>query len=61
MMKHAWKNYKRYAWGFNELRPLSRSYEDGIFGKTLNGATIGKFSTGIRLRLPKNNLTFLLF
>ncbi|RXN16450.1 mannosyl-oligosaccharide 1,2-alpha-mannosidase IA-like protein [Labeo rohita] len=25
MMKFAWDNYKRYAWGKNELRPLTRN------------------------------------
>ncbi|KAL1258608.1 hypothetical protein QQF64_009185, partial [Cirrhinus molitorella] len=25
MMKFAWDNYKQYAWGKNELRPLTRN------------------------------------
>ncbi|KAK1895729.1 Mannosyl-oligosaccharide 12-alpha-mannosidase IC, partial [Dissostichus eleginoides] len=25
MMKFAWDNYKRYAWGKNELRPLTKN------------------------------------
>lgn len=41
MMKHAWDNYVQYAWGQNELRPLSkRGHSAGIFGKTALGATI---------------------
>lgn len=24
--KHAWKGYKNYAWGFDELKPLSKGY-----------------------------------
>ena len=41
MMKHAWDNYVRYAWGKNELKPISRSgHSAGIFGKTELGATI---------------------
>lgn len=24
MMLHAWKNYKLYAWGESELKPISR-------------------------------------
>lgn len=41
MMKHAWDNYVQYAWGQNELRPLSkRGHSAGIFGKTAMGATI---------------------
>lgn len=26
--KHAWEGYKKYAWGHDELRPLSRSYSE---------------------------------
>lgn len=41
MMKHAWDNYVQYAWGQNELRPLSkRGHSAGIFGKTAMGASI---------------------
>lgn len=41
MTKYAWDNYERYAWGQNELRPLSkRGHSAGIFGKTALGATI---------------------
>ena len=25
---HAWNGYKQYAWGHDELRPLSKSYRD---------------------------------
>jgi len=25
---HAWNGYKRYAWGHDELKPLSKSYKD---------------------------------
>nr|DBA33583.1 TPA: hypothetical protein GDO54_001248 [Pyxicephalus adspersus] len=40
MMKFAWDSYKKYAWGENELRPLTK---DGHFGSLfggLKGATI---------------------
>ena len=41
MMKHAWKGYKRYAWGSNELRPISKKgHSSGIFGTGNSGATI---------------------
>lgn len=41
MMKHAWDNYVMYAWGQNELRPISkRGHSAGIFGKSAIGATI---------------------
>jgi hypothetical protein len=36
-MKHAWKGYKTYAWGRDELKPLSKSGTDpwGGMGVTL--------------------------
>ncbi|XP_075159018.1 alpha-Mannosidase class I a isoform X1 [Haematobia irritans] len=41
MMQHAWLNYKLYAWGKNELRPLSqRAHIGSIFGSQELGATI---------------------
>lgn len=41
MMKHAWDNYVRYAWGKNELRPISkRAHTGSIFGTMPVGATI---------------------
>lgn len=41
MMRHAWDNYVRYAWGKNELRPLSRrSHSSSVFGAAALGATI---------------------
>nr|XP_032828561.1 mannosyl-oligosaccharide 1,2-alpha-mannosidase IA-like isoform X2 [Petromyzon marinus] len=41
MMKFAWGNYKTYAWGANELQPLSKSpHATSIFGSARMGATI---------------------
>ncbi|OQV23908.1 Mannosyl-oligosaccharide alpha-1,2-mannosidase IA [Hypsibius exemplaris] len=41
MMKHAWDNYVAYAWGSNELRPISkRGHNPSIFGRAKFGATI---------------------
>src|SRR5699024_5201724 len=41
MMKEAWNNYVRYAWGYNELKPLTRDAKtDSIFGASKIGATI---------------------
>lgn len=41
MMKHAWDNYVTYAWGKNELRPVSkRGHTGSIFGSQPLGATI---------------------
>ncbi|KAL1490813.1 hypothetical protein ABEB36_013445 [Hypothenemus hampei] len=41
MMKHAWDNYVLYAWGKNELKPVSKKGHTGsIFGTQPMGATI---------------------
>ena len=41
MMKHAWDNYVSFAWGENELRPVSKSgHSASIFGSSSMGATI---------------------
>ena len=33
MTLHAWNGYKKYAWGSNELKPLSKvGHSAGIFG-----------------------------
>ncbi|KAL3052187.1 mannosyl-oligosaccharide 1,2-alpha-mannosidase IA-like [Trematomus bernacchii] len=40
MMKHAWDSYRRYAWGSNELRPVSKTgHSSNLFG-SIKGATI---------------------
>ena len=37
----AWNGYKKYAWGTNELKPLSKTgHSAGIFGQGSLGATI---------------------
>ena len=38
----SWKNYETYAWGHNELKPLSKTgHSAGVFGSgTMLGATI---------------------
>lgn len=41
MMKHSWDSYVKYAWGQNELKPISRKgHSASIFGSTAFGATI---------------------
>jgi mannosyl-oligosaccharide alpha-1,2-mannosidase len=41
MMKDAWDDYERYAWGENELKPVSKTGHTGsIFGDSKIGATI---------------------
>uniref|UniRef100_A0A665V244 alpha-1,2-Mannosidase n=1 Tax=Echeneis naucrates TaxID=173247 RepID=A0A665V244_ECHNA len=40
MMKHAWDSYRRFAWGSNELRPVSKQgHSSNLFG-SIKGATI---------------------
>ncbi|CAB3375649.1 Hypothetical predicted protein [Cloeon dipterum] len=41
MMQHAWENYELYAWGKNELRPVTkRGHSASIFGSASLGASI---------------------
>jgi mannosyl-oligosaccharide alpha-1,2-mannosidase len=41
MMKFAWSNYERYAWGDNELKPISKTGHSGsVFGRAKLGASI---------------------
>ncbi|KAF5909859.1 mannosyl-oligosaccharide 1,2-alpha-mannosidase IC-like, partial [Clarias magur] len=40
MMKFAWDNYRHYAWGQNELRPLTKNGHIGNMFGGLRGATI---------------------
>ena len=41
MMIFAWENYKKHAWGSNELKPISkRGHSASIFGTLRLGATI---------------------
>ena len=40
-MKHAWDGYVKYAWGTNEVRPISlRGHSASIFGSASMGATV---------------------
>lgn len=41
MMKDAWTDYERWAWGQNELKPISQTGQTGgIYGNSKIGATI---------------------
>lgn len=40
MMTHAWGNYKKYAWGDNELHPITKLSHYGTFPGTRIGLTI---------------------
>ena len=40
-MQHAWSGYVKYAWGANELKPISaKGHSASIFGSRHLGATI---------------------
>ena len=40
-MRHAWRSYETYAWGENELKPVSKHGNTGYgFGGTNMGVTI---------------------
>ncbi|CAG7787068.1 unnamed protein product, partial [Allacma fusca] len=41
MLKDSWDDYSRYAWGENQLKPVSQRGEaGGIYGDSKIGATI---------------------
>ena len=41
MLLDAWNDYERYAWGQNQLKPISQVGETGgMFGESQIGATI---------------------
>ena len=41
MMKHAWDGYVQYAWGSQELRPVTRqAHKSSLFGSLNTGLTI---------------------
>lgn len=40
MMKHAWSGYVKYAWGWNQLKPVTKQHDDGVFGPNPLGATL---------------------
>ncbi len=59
-MKFAWDNYKRYAWGKNELRPLTRTGHTGnMFGECQRFARSSKGQKGHLAFIFKDPLTFL--
>ena len=40
-MLHAWNGYVKYAWGANEVKPISkRGHSASVFGSAQMGATI---------------------
>ncbi|MGH8427949.1 MAG: glycoside hydrolase family 47 protein [Gammaproteobacteria bacterium] len=49
---HAWNNYKRYAWGHDELRPLSKTPYDW-YGQSLLMTPVDALDTLVIMRLNK--------
>ncbi len=47
---HAWNGYKKYAWGHDDLKPLSKSYKDW-YGQTLLMTPVDSLDTLILLGL----------
>lgn len=46
---HAWKAYKKYAWGHDELRPMSKSFQEWIsMGLTIVDSLDTLFIMGLR-------------
>lgn len=47
--RHAWKGYKDFAWGHDELKPLSKSYSEWFgLGLTLIDALDTMWILGLR-------------
>lgn len=47
---HAWNSYKKYAWGHDQLRPLSKSFRDW-YGESLLMTPVDAFDTMILMGL----------
>ena len=45
MMLHAWKGYKTYAWGADELKPISKSKYNWYHGGSLLKTAVDSLST----------------
>lgn len=47
--RHAWKGYKEFAWGHDELKPLSKSYSEWFgLGLTLIDALDTMWILGLK-------------
>ncbi len=49
---HAWNGYKKYAWGHDELKPLSKTYFDW-YGTSLYMTPVDAFDTMVLMGLKK--------
>lgn len=53
--RHAWKGYKDFAWGHDELRPLSKSYSEWFgLGLTLIDSLDTMWIMGLKEGTPFN-------
>ncbi len=48
--QHAWRGYRQYAWGHDDLRPLSRSYRDW-YAEPLLMTPVDSLDTMVLMRL----------
>src|SRR5437763_13264011 len=48
---HAWRGYKKYAWGHDDLRPLSKSYHDWYAPESLLMTPVDALDTMILMGL----------
>lgn len=53
-MRHAWKGYVEYAWGHDELAPLSKAGKDtfGGLGATIADAMVRARGGKVSAHLP---------
>jgi mannosidase alpha-like ER degradation enhancer 2 len=49
--KHAWDGYKKYAWGHDELLPMSKGYRDWYKGETLYMTPVDALDTMILMKM----------
>lgn len=50
---HAWDGYKKYAWGHDELKPISETYKDW-YGTSLLMTPVDAFDTMVLMGLKKD-------
>lgn len=51
---HAWNAYKKYAWGHDQLKPLSKTYRDW-YGESLLMTPVDAFDTMLLMGLTKES------
>src|SRR5437588_1932120 len=61
--QHAWNGYKKYAWGHDDLLPVSKSYRDWYKGQTLYMTAVDSLDTMILMKMTdeaKKTQTYLI-